>query len=315
MSSQGRPALLLLLLLALLAGCAGPTLPTPFLHEAEDIDPAVALDFRAVAVSTTPGPADNDLWRNALLAALEAQEIPAFAAPPPTSRTSTSGTSTSVTSANAQNLSLIIDSAEQKGVLTLSWQLRSPGVGMLGEGRRRQVLAQSAPSDPSPTNPPDPTSRPSLDWTKEIAAVVSNRLRAEFTPSVRETSSVALGVLTLPEGLEASALTRPLYTFLRRRGVRLLSANPQATLSTDANPTCFIDLKVVVSPLESGHEKIALTWSARSPKGEIFGSIEQSNILAAGELTRHWPQIAPHIAEGGAAGLADLMLQLQDKFH
>lgn len=98
-----------------------------------------------------------------------------------------------------------------------------------------------------------------------------------------------------------AALARAMAGALEWRGVAL------ATEPTDR--TLLVLGTVTMSDAEPGVQRIEVVWEVLKPDGQRLGVVSQANTLPSGALDGAWGAIAAAIADGGAAGVLDLLEQ------
>lgn len=134
----------------------------------------------------------------------------------------------------------------------------------------------------------------------DAAARVLALLGRDIAPSVAAPRpALVVAPITGAPGNGRMALARAMAGALELRGATL-AAEP-------GDHTLLVLGTVVMSDAESGVQSIEVVWEVLKPDGRPLGIINQANILPAGALDGEWGDIAAAIADGGAAGVLDLL--------
>lgn len=180
------------------------------------------------------------------------------------------------------------------------------------------------------SNPPAP---PTLVWIlrsrdgDEIGSVSQPLLVVENTPPKLgqhanfRRAATALAAL-IQDKPPSESVTPPLYigavvgapgdgnTRLRAAIEQLL---PRAglVLSPQSGPESLIVTgKVTASPAQASNQTIEIAWTVRDPFGELVGTIAQSRQITANSLDTSWGLAANEAALAGAAGIAEMVGQI-----
>ena len=180
-------------------------------------------------------------------------------------------------------------------VLTL-WELVDAGGRRLGQRGARSELAAGAWQRAEPQ---------ALERVARQASQALLALVRDPAPSGRVDPELAEGrVLLAPiedaPGDSGRLLSRALMAELRRLEPRFLSARQ--------GPALIIVGEVGLGEPEEGWQSVAVTWRVlEAVTGEELGRVDQRNRVPAGSLDRSWADVALPIAEGAAAGIANLL--------
>jgi len=132
----------------------------------------------------------------------------------------------------------------------------------------------------------------------EIAAMVQEQLWAEAEPT-----KVHVAPVVGAPGDGSLSLTRAVKAKLIEIGTELRD-EPGANTVTLAGA-------VDQQPLPGGQEvMLTLTWTLFDAEGVEMGAISQSNAIRKGSLDGAWGPLAVYIAEFVAAGVSDLLLEV-----
>ena len=180
-------------------------------------------------------------------------------------------------------------------VLTL-WELVDAGGRRLGQRGARSELTAGAWQRAEPQ---------ALERVARQASQALLALVRDPAPSGRVDPELAEGrVLLAPiedaPGDSGRLLSRALMAELRRLEPRFLSARQ--------GPALIIVGEVGLGEPEEGWQSVAVTWRVlEAVTGEELGRVDQRNRVPAGSLDRSWADVALPIAEGAAAGIANLL--------
>ena len=113
--------------------------------------------------------------------------------------------------------------------------------------------------------------------------------------------ALVVAAITGAPGNGRIALARAMARALEWRG---------ATLAAEPGEDTLLVLgTVIMSDAEPGVQRIEVVWEVLKPDGQRLGIINQANTLSAGSLDGEWGNVAAAIADGGAAGVLDLLDQ------
>ena len=84
-------------------------------------------------------------------------------------------------------------------------------------------------------------------------------------------------------------------------------------LSNFGGPAVIIVGEIGLGEPRQGYQSVAVTWRVlEAVSGEELGRVDQRNQVPAGSLDRSWANVALPIAEGAAAGIADLLAKSKE---
>ncbi len=149
----------------------------------------------------------------------------------------------------------------------------------------------------------DPEASASPSFAREVAVALRRSLPEEElspggTAAEVEGPAMALADVEGAPGDGSVALTRALRAALAMRGIRVATGE-----ETDLTVRGEVD----VSPARPGVERVDLLWSVLGPEGEVLGTVEQSNEIAAGSLNGRWGSVAEAAAQGAADGIVGVL--------
>src|SRR5690606_24213761 len=148
-----------------------------------------------------------------------------------------------------------------------------------------------------------PEASASTSFAREVAVALrrslpEEELSAGGTVAEVEGPAMALADVEGAPGDGSVALTRALRAALAMRGIRVATGE-----ETDLTVRGEVD----VSPARPGVERVDLLWSVLGPEGEVLGTVEQSNEIAAGSLNGRWGSVAEAAAQGAADGIVGVL--------
>ncbi|MGE5546090.1 MAG: hypothetical protein ACM33T_04265 [Solirubrobacterales bacterium] len=265
-----RAAALLMLALAL-AACG--ELPQPFRHEGP-LPPLARPKFgRGVTIRPSEGVPDAAARADALVKALELLEIPA-------------------TVRSGPSFGHVVDAepAEESGVPGLRWTLRAP------DGQASAIAFQRV----------SPTAGASRDALKRQAGELAAALARHFddpdaqaphgAPAPRRAGVRLVPFATLP-GDGNRSLTRATREALERSGV----------LVVEEGGDYIVEGRVTILPGAPGEENLVLAWTVKGGDGQEIATVDQQGAVRKGQLSGAWGPLARDIAEGGAAGVLEVV--------
>jgi hypothetical protein len=272
-----KRALALVLLFAV-AGCGD--LPQPFRHDGTPSALARPKMTRGVTVRPPGRGAEGRALAEALVRALEEQEIPAHVHDGPA-------------------FGHVIYGRRQEGGKTLAvrWTLKAP------DGSEAAVAVQTIPKEL--LQQPDPVlmKRSAAGAAVALAAPLADPDAQALPSATPEPADARHVVRVVPlRGLPGDgdkALTEAIRRALGRGGV----------LVKDEGAEYMVEGKVTVAPGLPGEDTVTVAWVVkRADGGAELGNIGQSGGVPRGRLSQPWGTLARDIAEGGAAGVVQVVL-------
>ncbi len=183
--------------------------------------------------------------------------------------------------------------------IRISWELSDSRGRVFGRyGQKAQAL-----------NPAWERGAPALLQTlaaraaPEIARLLGDDV-APAAPPAAEPRLVLLPVDGAP-GDGRTSLIRAMAYHLRKGGLE-----PSEEITDDS---LVLLGSVRVSDGVPGMQRMDITWTVIRSDGTEVGTITQGNRVAAGALDGPWGDIAFAVAEGGAAGVAELLERMADR--
>jgi hypothetical protein len=264
-----RPGLVLILGTILLAGCG--EIPQPFRHEG----PPSSLARPKLGRGVTVRPVDGlPMLSEALVKSLEEREIPA-------------------TVTAAPSFGHVVEAEAIPG--GLAWSLKAP------DGEEITAFRQVMP--PSAWSSPDRARlKRSAD---EVVAVLAAKLADPDAQPRRDAPTAELArpkiridpMAGLP-GDGDKALTGALARALEAAGMEVVSKGAAYVLRG----------VVTVGKAKSGDDLLAVSWQLRrAVGGTLMASIDQEGEVPKGRLSQPWGGLARDVAEGGAAGIIQII--------
>lgn len=260
---------LLALAIVLLAGCG--EVPRPFRHD-ENAVPRLARPKmeRGVTIRPLDGYEHADSLATALAKAMEAREIPALVRTGP---------------AFGHVVEGIVDDSG-----TVLWVLRAPDGAEAATTRQRlsdlsnparlKHLATEAVAVLATPLSTDPDALPQSN----TAAAMVERPSARLVP-----------LAGLP-GDGDKSLNAALRTALERAGIAVRD-----------DSDLIVQGSITVTPHSAIEDNVLVVWTVKRAKdGSQLGSIDQGGAVPRGRLNLPWGSLARDIAEGGAAGIAEV---------
>lgn len=264
----------LILLLAALVACQ--PVPKPFSHEGAPPRELLRLpDSRSVAVLPLTDRAGQplELLTKQMVAALQAQEIAAGYG---------AGGKTSYLLLGRFTVS--------PASPALVWTLQTQ------QGDRIGTVVQ--PLD-TLINPPSPDAeREAFDRAaRQLAALIHDEPAREVVPP-----AVYVGEVAGAPGDGNSRLRAAIEQMLPRAGVQLAPHTAADSLVVTGT--------VRVAAPRDGAQLVEIAWTVWDPYGTEVGTIAQQRPVAAGSLDANWGLVANEAALAGAAGIADMIRQI-----
>ena len=99
----------------------------------------------------------------------------------------------------------------------------------------------------------------------------------------------------------AQSLRRALKSALERRGILVVGEGGDAVVRLHVTQT---------AGGEGAQVKLAFRWEAVTPDGKTFGTVDQQGQAKQSEISGPWGGLAKAIADGGAEGLAQLVIKM-----
>ncbi|MBC7906228.1 MAG: hypothetical protein H7Y60_05710 [Rhodospirillaceae bacterium] len=272
-----RRSLALMLLVTCTAGCGD--IPQPFRHEGQPDSLARPKLTRGVTVRPPEGMDNSQAVAQALVRALGEQEVPALVHEGPAFG------------------HVIESSAEDLGsIVGVRWTLKTP------EGETAASNFQSIPKTILTKADPKQMTR----LAAGAAAVLARPLADPDAQAVKAAGPAAVDtripVMLVPlQGLPGDgdkSMTAALRRALERSGM---------VVKDDGAPY-VIEGKVTVAPGLPGEDTVTVAWILKRVEGGVqLANIGQSGAVPRGRLAGPWGSLARDIAEGGAAGLMDVI--------
>lgn len=266
------------LLAAGVAACG--EIPQPFRHDGAPpplTRPKLARGLTVRPVETLP---DGVAMAEALVKALEVYEVPAV-----------------VRAGPAFGHVVETETGEQGGRRGLLWRMNAP------DGDSAAIRFQPLPA----------TAWAGLDPTtmrreaETVAAALAAKLTDPDAAPARDATIKRIRVTVTPfKGLPGdgdSALTRAARQALERGGL----------LVRDGDGDYMVEGKVGVIPGAPGEETVAIAWTVRDKAGAELATIDQEGAVPRGRLMAPWGSLARDVAEGGAAGVLEVIRTARNK--
>ena len=133
-----------------------------------------------------------------------------------------------------------------------------------------------------------------------LAEAVANAVRSDGRGEGAPRLKVSLAPIVAPDPEAAAPLARAVEAALARRGFEAPPASAPSHLHVFG--------EVALGPIHAGLRRLRLVWRVRWSDGREIGDVEQSDLVLVEELERGWGPLAPEIADGAAAGIAELAL-------
>ena len=278
----------LCLLLAGLATACGPV-PRPFRPDVKGEDELLLLR-NGGSLTVLPlqqgGPGVRGALAERLATALRAEGLAATAAPDPAAKFTLRGRGV---------VQPLPDGREE--ILTL-WELVDAEGRRLGQQGARSELTAGAWQRAVP----QALERVARQASQALLTLVRDPAPARAGRPELAEGRVVLAPIEDAPGDAGRLLSRALLAELRRLEPRFLSARE--------GPALVIVGEVGLGDPRQGWQSVAVTWRVlEAVSGEELGRVDQRNRVPAGSLDRSWAEVALPIAEGAAAGIADLLAQ------
>lgn len=118
--------------------------------------------------------------------------------------------------------------------------------------------------------------------------------------SRRHRTTMRLEPLTGLPGDGSQSLRRAMKSALERRGILVVSTGGDVAAS----------LRMTQSDGGEGRIKMAFAWEVTGADGQVIGHVDQKGEAKPSEISGAWGDLARRIADGGADGLAQLVIKL-----
>ncbi len=271
-----RRALAVLGMVAATAACGD--IPQPFRHEGDISSLARPKLTRAVTVRPLDGEM-GPLLADSLVKALEEQEVPALVQSGPAFGHVIEGT--------------IEDSPK---VLAVRWTLKGP------DGTPAATTLQAIPKSLLTNPTPVLLKRAAADTATRLAQPLADPDAQPVNPVETAAADKRPSVTVIPlRGLPGDG-DKALTLAIRR------ALDGSTLLVKDENADYMVEGKVTVAPGLPGEDTVTVAWILKRAKdGVELGNIGQQGAVPRGRLSGSWGAMARDIAEGGAAGLADVI--------
>ncbi len=261
-----------LLCLAVLSGCED--LPQPFRHVGPPPPLTHPVETRAIAVEPVDDSPSAKAMAAALVKALTAREIPADVGPALPGSLRLHGTADA--SAGQVALALVLDGLDHRP-----------------QSATRLVVPAAVWQDSTPKLLAPLAARAVAALVGEVAAVPA----AAGAPAAAHRPTVRLQAPADLPGDGGAALTRAMRNALERSGILVVGEGGDYV----------VEAKVTVTPTHPGEQTLAVAWVVHGGDGKTLATISQTGGVASGRLEQPWGELARQIAEGGAAGVAQVL--------
>jgi len=255
--------------LVLLAAC-GET-PQPFRHETVS-ELAKPRLVRAVAVRPVDGLPAGAALAEALVQALGERDIPALV------RDSVPG---------GRLLEGRLEGPQ--GAQVVAWTLHAT------DGATEMEFRQALPAAAWRDEPPKAFRAQAEQAVANLTAIDPPAPSSPPAAAHRPTARI-LAPGKLP-GDGAAALVRSLRAALERNGILVVGTGGDYV----------VEGKVAITPGRLGEENLKVSWVVSGADGGQLGAIDQQGAVAKGALDGAWGGLARDIAEGGAAGIVQVL--------
>ncbi|MEZ5670444.1 MAG: hypothetical protein R3F55_24025 [Alphaproteobacteria bacterium] len=187
-------------------------------------------------------------------------------------------------------------SQNDNGTVTLrvTWDLTGPDGALVGSH------TQHRDSPPPSERTGDLLRQMAADAAPQIAAMIQT---GAPPPPVAATAAaadnaVSIGAIAGAPGRGEAELEAALIASLPLYGV---------AVQPGAGDGLRLDGAVTLTPVDAGTERIRLTWRLLDGAGTELGQLAQENDIPAGSLDGDWGEVAYLIADGVAAGIAQII--------
>jgi hypothetical protein len=274
-----------LLGLALLAGCGD--LPRPFAGNPGATARRLSQPPPARLAVGSPtgallGDKDAATFATAVALALAAKDVPAIAEPP-----------------RKGDWRLELSATTKDGKVV-------PGFTVLNPDGKPQGSVTSEPVDAAVWASGDPVqlARIGSQAAQPVAALLTRieaaRRRSDPTSLVNRPVRVLVKTVTGAPGDGNTALTRQMRRELPKFGLDLQETADRADFTISGT--------VTVSPEAGKQQRVEIAWSVHDAQNHDLGRVVQLNEVPAGTLNGFWADIAVVVAQQGAAGVNDVIL-------
>jgi len=264
------------------AGACGD-IPQPFRHEGDIPSLARPKLTRAVTVRPLEGsalPSDaGPALADALVKALEEQEIPAM-----------------VHGGAAFGHTIEGSVQDNPKALAVRWSLKAP------DGSEAAAHTQSIPKAMLAEKHPILLKRAALETAQRLAQPLADPDAQPTHPIQAATTGKRASVRIIPlRGLPGDG-DKALTSAIRH------ALDGSSVLVKDDDADYMVEGKVAVAPGLPGEDTVTVAWILKRAKdGVELGNIGQQGGVPRGRLSGPWGLLARDIAEGGAAGLLEVI--------
>jgi hypothetical protein len=279
----------LVLALVLATGGCGQ-LPRPFQPGAKDVDLKALLARKTLYVPAPPWQHGEE-FAVALVAALEARDLPAvLTGSPANRRVELAALATPAVDGETVILRATVIEPDGRALLEQIQTVRMP----IGDWATGDTLMLAALAD---------------RLAGDLAAALAPAPIAQALPGFPDARLVVLPVSGAP-GDGADSLPSALRAELSERNL---------PLAREAAPNdLLVAGTVTVLPVGAGRERATVTWrllaaGADGRSEAEIGEVSQSNVIPAGQLDGRWGEIAALVADSAADGLEDLLDRAADR--
>lgn len=264
----------LLLLAASVTGCG--EIPQPFRHAGPPPPLTRPKLARGLTVRPIDGLPDGTALAEALIKALEVHEVPAV-----------------VRAGPAFGHVVEAEAGERGGQRGLTWLLRAPG------GDAAPIRFQPLPPTAWAGLGPAAVKREADATAQALAARLTDpdlSPRGNATPAAVRPSVTVKPFKGLPGDGDAM-LARATRQALDRAGMDV----------RDQGGDYGVEARLSVIPGLPGEETVVVSWTVRDKAGAELATIDQEGVVPRGRLESPWGALARDIAEGGAAGVREVV--------
>lgn len=264
------------LLVALLVAACGDV-PQPFRHDGSPAALARPKLTRGVTVRPPEPGADGKAVADALVRALEDQEVPALVHEGPA-------------------FGHVIDGRmqDQGKAVAVHWILKAP------DGVEAAAPPHTVPKAVLAHNDPVLMKRTAAAAAAGLAGLLADP-DAQASQTVTAVDNRPTATVVALRGLPGDgdkSLTEAMKRALGRGGL----------LVKDSGADYMVEGMVTVAPGLPGEDTVSVAWIVRRGNGGELGRIGQDGAVPRGRLSQSWGSMARDIAEGGAAGVVEVVL-------
>lgn len=267
-----------LLLLLLLAGCGD--LPRPF----QGAPGATAMRLAQpppARIAVMAEQSDNAAYARAVTAALQEQEMPAFAE-----------------TARPGDWRLLLGTSDSGGMTTPTFTLIDPAGKEQGSEQARPIA-----SDAWGQARPDIFKQSATEAAPRIATLLARveavRRQSDPRSLANRPGRAAVTEVSGAPGDGNAVLLRLLRDKLSERG--------QVVQESIVGVDFTIQAVVTETPVNAKIRRIEIVWRVHNTRNEEIGKIVQANDIPAGTLDRHWGDVAVVVTEEAATAIRDMI--------